>query len=338
MKGICRYAVIGIGIFLIPSCAVPINAQASTQNRSTINGYVFGSRRIPVARVPVELLSDLDRVIGRTTTDDSGRYSFAQVPSGRLSIRVLPLGTEFEEQTLEVEISGVGLRGVPVPDNLQKDFYLKLRRNAPASINQVVFAQEIPEVARKQYKAAISDLERQRIPSGVDGLKRAVDTFPTYYLALERLGIEYVKQQKYDDARKSFLDAVKVNARSFRSWYGLAYSQYALKQPEAAIKAAEQALDVEQKSVITLFLLGISQRQAKQFVAAEKSLVQAKKLDGGNTPDIYWNLALLYAYNFRRYKDAANELELYLKANPSAPNAGIVKKLIKQFRENPPSD
>jgi tetratricopeptide (TPR) repeat protein len=110
-----------------------------------------------------------------------------------------------------------------------------------------------------------------------------------------------------------------------------------LNKPEAAVIGAQNALEIEKNSVNALFILGLSQRRLKKYEAAEKSLVQARKLDKGKTPDINWNLALLYAHNLKRYNDAANELETYLKNYPDAPNKEAVKKLIKQFRETPPA-
>lgn len=54
---------------------------------------------------------------------------------------------------------------------------------------------------------------------------------------------------------------------------------------------------------------------------------------GNNSlPDIYWELALLYYYNLKGYNEAAEELELYLKAKPKAENKEQVEKLIQTFR------
>jgi tetratricopeptide (TPR) repeat protein len=151
------------------------------------------------------------------------------------------------------------------------------------------------------------------------------------------LGLLYIGQNKFENAIEALTRAVEVNDRSFTAWYGLSYSAYSLNKPEASIIAAKKALELDKSSVNALFILGLSQRRMKSYAEAEKSLVQAKTLDKGKTPDINWNLALLYAHNFKRYNDAANELETYLKNNPNAQNREAVKKLIKQFRENPPA-
>lgn len=302
---------------------------------NTISGYVFDSQRNRVSQIPVELMNDVNSVIARVKTDGSGRFFFTRVPSGRLSIRVLPLGTDLEGQTQEIEITSGDLRR-PISENAQIDFYLRLRKNNNAAItNGVVFAQEVPDEAKKMYEKAVSDLSNKRVDLAVTELENALKLFPAYYLALERLGLEYISQQKYKDARDILSRAVSVNSRSFSSWYGLSYANYALKQAEAAVEAAKNAVSLNSSSVEALLFLGISQRQAKQYEDARKSLKKAEKLSKGNSPDVHWHLALLYAHNFKLYKDAADELELYLKVSPNASNAEAVKKLIKQFRENP---
>ncbi|MCB1023836.1 MAG: hypothetical protein KDB79_05590, partial [Acidobacteria bacterium] len=83
------------------------------------------------------------------------------------------------------------------------------------------------------------------------------------------------------------------------------------------------------------FLLGMSLRKIQEFEKAEEAFLKAKELADGKSPDIHWNLALLYAHNLNRYKDAAKELELYLKAKPDIQNKEAIKKLIKEFKNKP---
>jgi Tfp pilus assembly protein PilF len=329
---------IRIASLLILCFSLSVQPMFGQQARSTISGMVFDSKRTPITQIPVELMNDTNSVLQRTKTNGSGRYLFRSLPSGRFTIRVLPLGTNFEEQTQDVEIAGIGPDGRQLPDNVQADFQLRVRRSGGdlIEVKGLIFAQEIPDGARKLYETAISDLDSNRHEAGVTGLENAINIFPTYYLALTRLGLAYIGQQKFQDAKTVFSKAVAVNPRSFTGWYGLSYATFALNETSSSIAAAEKALEIDKSSVNTLFLLGISQRRIKKYEEAEKSLIQAKKLDHGKTPDINWNLALLYAHNLKRYKDAANELEAYLKINPDAPNKDNVLKLIKQFRENPP--
>ena len=247
-------------------------------------------------------------------------------------MRVLAVGTIYEDQTQEVDTSGR-----PSRDTIQKDFYLSLRRSGSGSAPGTIFVQEIPEEAKTIYQRAVADLDRDRLEDGVAGLESALKIFPDYYLALERLGLIYLTQQKFEKAVAVFGKAVLVNPRSFNGWYGLSCSHYALKKADAAVEAAQKAVTLNSNSVDALLVLGISLRQAKRYDEAEKPLKQADKITKGLNPDVHWHLALLYAKNLNRFSDAANELELYLKTTPDTSQTEMIKKLIKQYRESPPA-
>lgn len=332
-----RFFQTALSLFLF--CLVWFVPVATGQNRSTISGFVFDQQRRPVGQIHVELLSDFNSVLARTKTDGSGRFSFIGLPQGRFSIKVLSTGTDFEEQTQSVEIYGVNAVGRPTSDNVQKDIYLRLRRESSGltGVTGTTFAQEIPEDARKSYEQAVTAIDANKIDEGIKGLEYSLKVFPTYYSALEKLGSVYISQQKFDSARNIFNRAVAVNQRSFYGWYALSYSNYALKQTEPAIEAGRKAITLNGNSVEAYLILGLSQRLAKQYTEAEKSLKQAKKIAQGKSPDVHWHLALLYAHNLKQYSNAANELELYLEAKPNGANTENIKKLIKQFRENPPT-
>jgi tetratricopeptide (TPR) repeat protein len=337
MQRNCRIAIFLVNAFVVPFFILQAQAQVSSLGASTITGFVFDSQRRPITQIRVELINDVNSVLQRTKTDGSGRFYFRLSLQGRFQIRVLPLGTEYEEQTQEVEIYGMSAAGRPLSDHVQKDFYLRLRNagSISSSGNGAIFVQEIPEEAKTIFQKALSDLEGNRVEAGIEGLERALKLFPTYYLALEQLGLVYTTQQKYEKALDVFAKAVAVNPRSYNGWYGLSYVHYALRQSGAAVEAAEKAVSLNSNSKDALLFLGLSLRQAKRYEEAEKWLKQADKITKGLSPDVHWNLALLYAHNLKRYQDAANELELYLKTNPDTSQADNIKKLIKQYRETP---
>lgn len=315
-------------LFLQLFCWHIVNAQGST-----VSGFIFDFQRKPLSEIQVELMNEVNAVLTRTRTDNSGRYFFRGLSPGRFYVRVLTLGTNFEEQTQEIEIAGIGISGRSLGDNIQKDFYLNQKKQNPGKVeNKVVFTQDIPEEAKVVFNRAVSDLENKRVENGIKELENALKIFPDYFLALERLGLERIKQQKYEDAKKLLSEAVKIFDRSFNTWYGLGYANYSLSLSQEAVSSAEKAVSLNSGSIEGLLLWGVSLRQDKQYEKAEQKLKQAEKLALGKIPDIHWNLALLYAHNLGRYGDAANELELYLKSTPNVANKEEVKKLIKYFR------
>jgi hypothetical protein len=303
-------------------------------NRSTISGFVFDPDRRPVAQIFVELSNEFS-VISRVRTDGSGRYFFSGLSHGRYSVKALPFGTGLMEQTEEVEIAGIGIRGQMVTDNVQRDIYLRTRKgaNSVPFQNAVIYAQEVPKEAETIYKIAVDDLDNKRVQAGGVGLEKAISIFPTYFVALQKLGVIRITEKKYIDAISLFKRALAVNERCFDCWYGIAYSEYSLREFQDAVAAAEKAVGNKQDSVEANLLLGMSRRMAKDFGNAEKAMKQAAKIADGTSADVHWNLALLYGKDLNRFEDAAKELELYLKAAPEAPNKEEIKKLIKQFRD-----
>lgn len=326
----------GFAAFLLVSV---LFMSAFAQGRNSISGFVYGPGRSAVPDIPVELTSEFGSTLARTRTDSSGRYIFNAVPFGRVAVRVLPLGTGLDEQTQSMEIGSVGVRGQLMPENIQLDFNLRARKADHGSVNAVVFVQEIPEEAKKLYEDGIAELDRERPLQGVQQLQRAIEVFPTYFAALERLGQEYIKEEKWQDAADMFSRAAAVNEQSFGSWYNLGYANYRAGKFAPAVEALDRAMTLNRKVSTAYFVLGASQRRIGKFDEAERSLLEAQKLDKGKTPDIYWEMALLYTYNLKRYQDAADQLELFLKADRKNPNAEAIKKVIARLRQNlPPSE
>lgn len=323
------------GLLLVLLTTAAILPAYSQNNRSTITGFIFDTQRNPVTQVNVELLNEVGQNLARTKTDGAGRYFFAGLSAGRFTIRVLPFGTDFEEQSGDVEILIFVRQNSSTSDQVQKDFYLRSRRRATdtKAVTGTVFAQDIPDDAKKAFEKGVAELDAKRTDVGMELLLKAVKIFPDYFMALERLGREYISQQKYDYARAAFLKTVSVNDRSFNGWYGLSYAAYALKEPKTGVPAALKASELDSSSVDAFLMLGLGYRQAKLFADAEKALLNAKKLANGKKPDVNWNLALLYANDLGRFKDAADELELYLAATNDEAKKESVRKLIADFRQ-----
>ena len=307
---------------------------------NTISGRVVGVDRRPISDMRVELLDDLSRTIGQTKTNSSGFYTFTGMGEGRFIVRVLPFATEYEEQENTVEIVNItsllssGAQRTGGFANEQSDFNLKLRKGATLAPPVAVFVQEVPADAQTLYEKALIDLNEKRTPEGHKKLRDAIEIFPKYYAALERLGTEYLRMgQPHADraAEILFSAAIDINSRAYKSWYGLAYSRFSLGNFGEAMAAAEKTVEINPNSPDALFLWGVLLRHNKKFVDSEKQLIRAKDLARDTMPQIHWELALLYGNHMDRYADAANELKLFLKGRPDARDSENIRKKIAEF-------
>jgi len=321
--------VLGIFIAMLGASAGGTNPSQVfiAQQVTSISGHVSDNSRNPIPDLQVELLNDVDSVIARTKTDDSGLFSFRRLSTGVFQIRVQTYGTTFISQTQRVQLE----RGRAFE---QVDFVLASKKSSStAGIPGVVFAQEVPDKARKQYERGIALLQKnEQRKEGVAALENAIEIFPIYFDALHVLGSEYVKQQDYDRAIPVLTKAIEVNRQAYPTLYTLSVAQYNLKQVPEAIESMRRATALNQQSMAANLWLGMLLRQSDKFDDAEIYLKQADRLAASKSPDVHWQLALLYN-QLKRYKEAADELELFLKVEPDAKDTDLIKKLIKKFRQ-----
>jgi tetratricopeptide (TPR) repeat protein len=215
----------------------------------------------------------------------------------------------------------------------QVDFSLSSKQgNLPASSTGVIFVQEVPEPARKEYQRGAALIQKDDRTEGIAALKKAIELFPLYFDALELLGTEYVKTQEFELAVPVLTKAVEVNSSAFQSWNSLGVAQYNLKQIDQAVDSMRRAVSLNQKSATANFWMGMLLRQTKKLEQAETYLKQADQLAGAKSADIKWQLALLYN-QLQKYAESANELELFLKLQPDSRDREQIEKLIKQLRQ-----
>ena len=328
------------------SAPAPLNINFTVQGGSTISGQIFSPQRAPLRDIYVELLDDVYGSLGQTRTDSSGRFIFRGLQDGNYKVRVKPLGTDFMEQSKDVQLytlsrtSASGqLTGGSIEE--QVDFYLKIRENAnsgPLAAPGAVFVQDVPAEAKKLYEAGITSLREKKDKEGFESLKRSLEIFPNYYLALDRLGTEYVTRGHNEAAFILLTKAVEVNPRGFSSMYGLGLAQYNLKLTDKAIDSLQKATNLYNKSGGAYMWLGMALRRAGKLNEAEVALKRSNELGEKRAAEVYWQMAALYN-DMKRYNESADALELFLKTQPAGNDPEKVKhaeklrETIKQLRD-----
>lgn len=308
-----------------PSFAAIESPPVVAQQATSISGHVSNDRRAPIPDLQVELLNEVDSVIQRTKTDNSGFFVFRRLSSGVFQIRVQTYGTSYIGQTSRVQLE-------PTRAFEQVDFVLVSKQPTATTTAGTVFVQEIPDPARKEYERAAALLQKtEQQKEGVDGLKKAIEIFPLYFDALELLGTEYVKRQEYEPAISVLTKAIEVNRQAYQSLYALSVAQYNLKQIPQAVESMRRAINLNQSMNANLWL-GMLLRQTEKLDEAETYLKRADQLAEQKSPEAHWQLALLFN-QVKRYKEAADELELFLKIQPDSKDTELIKKLIQRFRQ-----
>ena len=308
------------------------------QGRNEISGTVFSELGRPLADISIELVSDLGTSLTRIRTNASGRFTFVGLTNGTYRVRILPYGTEYKEQTQEVTLSNISTTS---SDRQQIEIYLRLNERAKsgpfAIVTGVVFAQDVPREAQKLYEDGVRYLAEKKETEGLGNLKKAIEAFPTYYAALDRLGGEYAIRGNTD---RSYLEAAfvlltkasEINPKGFSSVFGLGLVQYQLGLNDGAIESLRRATTLYGKAADAYLWLGKALKRAATLDQAEAAFKRANELANGKSAEVHWQTAGLY-HDMKRYKEAADELELFLKAQPNSNDANKIRELIRQLRE-----
>jgi Tfp pilus assembly protein PilF len=312
---------------------------SQTSFASTVSGIVYDKQRNVVPDVDVEILDDLYRQVpnGRTKTDPTGKYQFNGLRDGNYTVRVMPFRYDLLDQTQPVEIVTMSVRGQGIGNAyINLDFYLSPKKGGLKDAELgVIFVQEIPKEAKTAYEQAVDDFSKKRDEAAFTNLKKAIEIFPTYHQALYRFGMELFMRKQYLESAQAFMEVIKVNPKNATSLFYLGYAFYNLgeKYNKAAITSLNQAHVLAPASAQVLYLLGKVERASGKFTDAEKHLLQAAKLATAKMPEIHSELAQLYANDLKKYGEAADELELYLKASKlNDEDEKKTKKLISDLR------
>jgi tetratricopeptide (TPR) repeat protein len=296
---------------------------------NTIQGTITDDSRNPVYNAYVELYNNFNTLVGRQQSSGAGRFVFRGMAAGRYTIKVKPYGTALKEDSLEVDVRNEVIQS----DTVNADFQLqKNKRHEPVSVAGTIFAQEVPESARRLFRSGVENIDRDH-SGALSDLEQAVRIAPTYFDALAALGKAYILDGKYEQGYPFLLTAIDVNNKCGDCFYTLGLAFYKLNQVPAGIKAADAAAILSPQSVSVHLLRGMLYLHNNNTVMAEKALNSANSLAKGTNAEVHWQLALVYNRT-KRNQEAANELEAYLKVKQdlTATEKENVRDLIQKMR------
>ena len=224
-----------------------------------IFGNVRDTRGQPVSDVRVSLSDENYQPIQTKFADNSGRFSFRGLKSGRYYLRVEPTGKPYEEETQALELQATTIRRGAGEEPVSVDLVLKLKKGAATRAEPgAVFTQDVPPSAKAEYERGASNLKEDKPEQGFAALERAIEIFPDYFLALELLGTERVKREAYDKAVPTLQHALEVNHRAPRSLYALGVAQLRLNRSAEAVESLKEASEMDPQNVNVHMMLGLA--------------------------------------------------------------------------------
>jgi len=319
-------------VIAIVCCFFSGARRIAAQTVYEVEGTVYGPDSKVMANVTVTLQNHAGAQIDQDITKSDGRYRFAGVLAGTYYVSVKSPDPGLQQLVQRIELINTG---VNVTNYAKERFDFSLNRVAGSERSPVVatvFAQAVPPEAEKEYLSAVSSISKGEREQAIVRLNRAIQLFPTYFLALQQLGFIYIDTEKDEQAIEPLIKALQVNSKSALCHLGLGMAYVNLDQAKAAIKELNEALALDRRDFRCYLYLGMALISTGKLDEAEKALQEAYTI-GGPTQARTAHLYLASIYSTRKeYQKAIAELETYLRENPKASNAPKIREAIAKMK------
>ncbi|HZI59256.1 MAG TPA: tetratricopeptide repeat protein [Pyrinomonadaceae bacterium] len=296
---------------------------------NSIVGMVFAPSGRPLetrVRIRLSTMTRGDRIF---TTNNNGAFAFRGLPTGSYTIAI---DKEADYKPFSTSIDIIQLRGSPAQTqtlNIRLEF--KDRGEVKPAVVNAEFL-NVPKKALAYYKTAMGHIEKRDRAGAIDNLKLAITEYPSFTAAFNELGVLYLKMNRLEEADQTFQSALKIDPESFPANVNRGITNVMMKRYGEAVPILRKAIKKEDKSAVAHYFLGQAMANLGLFNEAEKELQTALKLGGTEMKEAHRILAIIYSSRGAK-KEAADELEAYLKVAPDTPDAEKLQAMIRQLRE-----
>ena len=317
---------------LIVSSALVAKAQAPGSSRNgglpsgegniMLQGRIYFPSGQTASGRTIKVTLDSASAFGSGNTavpDQDGVFRFNGLVPGNYTV-VVDAGPEFEKARESVGIYQGTSKVVQVSIQLQP----KVDSSNP------LFA-GVPSNALNFYQKGTAAAHKGDAKAAAESLSAAVTAYPNFPIALNELGAQYLILKQWDKAGDTYEALLKLKPDDAHAHLNLGIVAFNKKKFEDADTHLRKALELNSAGPSAHYYLGLTLISVKRYSEAVPEF-EAAIANGGE------NLALAHKYlgglyMSQRPKEAADELEKYLKLDPKAPDAEKIKGTIKELRD-----
>lgn len=308
-------------------------ADPGTGGSNTIDGKLYypGGRTYD-RRIEVKLRS-ASGSDHSTYTDTNGAFTFRRLSPGTYYM-VVDAGKEFEPVNETVEVIGSSkMRGQTIGQSFTVQINLQPAASTEITFPRMVSARgsAIPEKAATCYKEAIKLSQAGERNKAIEQLRKALSIYPEFMLALNELGVQYLRLRQPEKAADPLQTALKIAPDAFAPQLNYGIALVRMKNYEPASVSLKKAVDEDGSSAAAHLYLGEALIGLTDYDSAAHHLLRAIEIGGDDGIEAHRYLAAAYI-EMGQKADAARELETYLLLNPRVADADRINQVIRQLR------
>ena len=337
-----RYSLL---LTLLSCVAVAVNGQAGggvdttgTGGQHSISGrLVFPSGQRADTRLKVRLESSGNGELF-VLADGNGTFTFRGLRAGSYTV-VVEGGDFFEtaRETLYIEPTITDRRTNMTVGPLSRPYTLQIylrskpgdAQNKPGVLNAALV--NIPKAAVDLYEKGVQAAARGETNQAIDDLRRAIVLYPNFGLALNELGVQYLVKGELDKAADALQKVLQISPEAPEPCLNFGIVLLQQKKFPDAEKQLREALRKNENNFRAHLYFGITLIYVKNYPEAEGQLRKAITIGGPKAGQAHYYLGGLY-WQTGKHREAADELETFLKLEPKAANADKLRNTIKELR------
>jgi tetratricopeptide (TPR) repeat protein len=258
-------------------------------------------------------------------TDTNGLFRFDNLPEGTYTIDVSADRKLYEPVSETVRL----IRSSRL-DNVT--IYLRERTRPESKSGNVVSTAEldrdVPNPAKKEYTAAKRLLAEGKTEQALEHLRRAIELYPSYLMARNDLGVQYLKMNRLPEAREQFEAATEINSKAFNPRLNLGIVMVMQRHYIEALDTLRLADSLDSSSPAVHLYLGIASVEVDELDDAERDLGKALSLGGKEYGVAHFYLGKLHMKKGDK-EQAIRELKTYLQDSPAGEEARQAQQLLE---------
>ncbi|MEK7725151.1 MAG: tetratricopeptide repeat protein [Acidobacteriota bacterium] len=293
------------------------------------NNFIAGTIFSPIG-TPINIRTRI-RLSSQTgaeyisTTDDRGQFVFSALAAGNYTV-TFDGDQDFQYASQQVEVlQSRGRQTYNISIRLLEN---KKTTAKPGVINKANIG--IPQKALAFYQKALTLSKDGKNQEAIEQLKLAVGEYAKFTMAFNEIAVQYLKLNELEKAEEALQTALKIDSEAFEPMVNYGIVLYRLKKYSESEIALNNVLKLKD-SVVGYYYLGRTLTALEKYDDAEKAFLSTIKLGAGEMKEAHRMLASMYITKGDNQK-AIEQLTIYLKLVPDAPDAKHLREVIEQLK------
>jgi len=211
-----------------------------------------------------------------------------------------------------------------------------LHRNGAAEEGKTVsmISLAAPKDAKKAYEKGLDGLKKKKFEDAQKNFEKAVELYPKYATAWYELGMLQAGQGKMDMAQKYFTTALENDPKFVRPYLQLSILALQAQKWQELADVTEKTVKLDPFGFPqAYFFNSVANYNLQHFEAAEKSALEAERLDTRHQYPKNSHLLGMLLVMKKDYTGAAERMKDYLKYAPTAQDAAKVRTQLAEVEK-----